>query len=100
MRALEWLRRNPGIKNITEMLDALDIHTYGPMSEVLKELAAEKVIMLSTRYSMLSADWASHVELSVNDWLTHTAFEQAAAWPKELQQRKDADNCDSTDPDR
>lgn len=76
---LEWLSRNPGIKPIPEMFSALDIHTHLPLWEVLKELAAEKVIMLSTRYQMLSSDWQSHVGLTVNTWLKCTAFEQAHA---------------------
>ncbi len=74
--AHEWLMRNPGIKTITELADELDIHTYGPLHAVLRELATERKITLSTRYQMLSSDWESHAEITVNDWLKRTEFEQ------------------------
>lgn len=73
----EWLQRNPGVRMITEMFDALGIHTRLPPQIVLRELAEEMKITLSIRYQMLSADWHSHAEITVNDWLKNMAFEQA-----------------------
>ncbi len=70
----EWLVRNPGIRTIEELANALDIHTYWPLDAVLRLLASERKIALSEKYGMLTSDWTATI--TVNEWLRRAGLAQ------------------------
>lgn len=74
--ALEWLMRNPGVRVITELIDALGVRTTKPLLAVLDTLHDGGLITLSTKYQMLAAGWHLRAEVTPNEWLKRVAFEQ------------------------